>query len=54
MLERLEKADDLLFVSLRQFPEMSDHVLGLAFVPLDGISQRQRREVTHKSGAHAS
>src|SRR6202035_1178211 len=51
--ERLEKADDLLFVSVRQFLELSDHVLALAFVALDGILQRQRLEVVHESGAHA-
>src|ERR1700732_662862 len=53
VLERLEKADDLLLVNVRQFPELSDDTLGLAFVPLDGILQRQRLEVVHESGAHA-
>jgi hypothetical protein len=38
---------------VRQFPELSDHLLGLAFVPLYGILQRQRLEVVHESGAHA-
>src|SRR6266403_1061616 len=52
-LERLEKADELLFVSRCQFPEMPDHMLRLAFVPLDGILQRQRLEVVHESRARA-
>jgi hypothetical protein len=52
-LERLEKADDLLFLILRQIPEPSDHVLRLTLVSFDGILQCQRPQVMHEAGAHA-